>query len=413
MKIKRSGSPKRAVLLPVVLVCSALVAACSSGVTSTGSSDTVEPSLAPGATGSTQMSTTSGSVDRVAGSYESAVTDKVVANDAFDPLTQEITARFTSAGLPGSSLLVIQNGVLVEQEAMGSYDLNTVVPIASASKWLSGVTIMSLVDDGLIDLDEPIRTYLPDTKGPSGAITTRQLMSFTSGLEYDEKIPCYEDLSKTLSQCNAEILALPLLGAPGTGFRYTGTHLHVAAGVAEAVTGKKWEELFQERVAKPLHMDSTTFVAGLHAVAAAPDGHPAPAGSARSTLGDYGRFLEMLAHDGVAPDGTTILSQESIAEMGTDQITDAEYLSAAGNREASRTPYGLAHWVDVTNSDGRALVESSPGKFGFRPWIDHVNNIVGVHLIVDKNTSVRTSGNWVPAATAKALGGTVPDGTRR
>jgi CubicO group peptidase (beta-lactamase class C family) len=358
--------------------------------------------------------------------YPSAITNAVVDNPAFTPLERDITQRITEAQLPGASLLVLQDGKLVEQDAFGSYDLTTTVPIASASKWFSGATIMTLVDDGLLDLDATVRTYLPDTKGPSGNITVRQLMAFTSGLEYDERIPCMDDMAKTLAECNAEILALPLIGKPGTGYRYTSTHLHVAAGLAEAVTHQTWEEIFQERIAQPLGMTSTSFVSGVRPVTAA-DGHPNPAGSAWSTLGDYGRFLEMLVHDGVAPDGARILSSAAIAEMATDQTVGTEFISAAPDRKANDIPYGIGHWLDVVDADGKAIVESSPGKFGFRPWIDHENNIAGVYLIVDKDdehvadspdntggpADVQTSGNFVLVGTAKALGGKMPTEAKR
>jgi len=354
--------------------------------------------------------------------YPTAIVDEEVANPAFEPLMRDIARRVEAAGLPGASLLVLQDGELVQQEAVGAYSLTNVVPIASASKWLAGATIMSLVDDGLIDLDEPIGTYLPEVDGPQAAITMRQLVAFTSGVEYDERIPCYSDLSMTLAECNEVILDLPLLGRPGTGYRYTGTHLHVAAGVVEAVTGQPWEEVFQERIGEPLGMHDTTFIPEQRASTAS-DAHPQPAGSAASTLGDYGRFLEMLVHDGVAPDGTRLLSSEAVAEMSVDQTGDARFVSAAAHRKAAETPYGVAHWLDYVDDEGRALVESSPGAFGFRPWIDHVNDIAGVYLIVDRDDThvedspfqapgtaadVQTSGEFVLVGTAEALGGQVP-----
>jgi CubicO group peptidase (beta-lactamase class C family) len=393
-----------------------------SGATTTtivaGAGSTTTVASAPSGTG-----VTGGTGSPAAKPYTSAITDAVVANPAFGPMEKEITKRVTAAQLPGASLLVLQDGKLVEQNAVGTYDLSTKVPIASASKWLTGATIMTLVEDGLIDLDVPISTYLPDTTGPSAAITMRQLMSFTSGLEYDEKIPCYNDPTTTLAACNAEILKLPLLGKPGTGYRYTGTHLHVAAGVVEAVTHQTYEQVFQERIAQPLGMAQTTFVSALRAGASA-DGHPLPAGSGLSTLGDYGRFMEMLVHDGVAPDGTQILLPATIAEMGTNQIAHADFVSASPDRKANETPYGLAHWLDIVDADGHALLESSPGAFGFRPWFDHVNHIAGVYLIVDQDEThvpdspyntgatapddVQTSGRWIEVGAAKAFGGKLP-----
>jgi CubicO group peptidase (beta-lactamase class C family) len=368
--------------------------------------------------GNTSQGTASGPTEA---GYPTAMVDEEVIDPAFEPLMADIARRVEAAGLPGASLLVLQDGEVVQQEAVGSYDLTTEVPIASASKWLAGATIMSLVDDGLLELDEPISTSLPGVDGPQGAITLRQLVAFTSGLPYDERIPCYGDLSMTLAACNEIILDLPLLGRPGTGYRYTGTHLHVAAGVAEAVTGQTWEEVFQDRIARPLGMDHTTFVHERPGRTAS-DGHPAPAGSAVSTLGDYGRFLEMLVHDGVAPDGTRVLSSEAVSEMSVDQTGDARFVSAAAHRKAAETPYGVAHWLDRVDDEGRAVVESSPGAFGFRPWIDHANDIAGVYLVVDRDDThvedavqapgaaadVQTSGEFVVVGSAEALGGQVP-----
>jgi CubicO group peptidase (beta-lactamase class C family) len=427
------STPRRARTAPwrsaaIAVGVTALLAGCAAAATSTGSGPATVPATAttaPGTSPATSPGTTSvtptSAAAPTAGAYPSAITATPVVNPAFAPLGRDVQRRVSQAGLPGASLLVLHDGKLVEQEAWGSYDLSTKVPIASASKWFSGVVIMSLVDEGKIDLDAPISTYLPEATGPSGRITMRQLVSFTSGLEYDEKIPCYNDPSITLAACNSQILSLPLLGAPGTGYRYTGTHLHVAAGVAQAVTGQEWEDLFQARVAGPLGMTSTTFVSPLRA-AASPDGHPLPAGSGISTLGDYGRFLEMLVHDGVAPDGTRILSSEAVAEMSVDQTGDAKFMSAASYRKADETPYGVAHWLDASTPDGTILLESSPGKFGFRPWIDHVNGVAGVYLVVDQDDShvadspdrapgaadVQTSGEFVITGTAEAVGGRSP-----
>ncbi|MBI1843763.1 MAG: beta-lactamase family protein [Actinobacteria bacterium] len=408
-----------------IMACAALaLAGCSDDQPNTSSStslvkpgrDTEQPSVSTTAQGTVPSN----------GGYRSAITDTVVENPAFAALDADITDRITKAQLPGSSLLVLQKGRLVHQQAYGSYDLTTRVPIASASKWLSGVVIMSLVEEGLIDLDKPIGTYLAEAKGkPSAAITMRQLVGFTSGLEYDERIPCYKDPAVTLAECNATILGLPLIGKPGTGYRYGGVHLHVAAGVVEAVTQKTFEQVFQERVAEPLKMSMTTFTARQNGGAS--DGHPAPAGSAVSTLTDYGRFIEMLVHDGMAPSGERILQSASVREMSKDQTGDARFVSAAPSRKKAETPYGVAHWLDVVDSHDIGLVESSPGAFGFRPWIDRVNDIAGVYLILDTDDShiedspdkqpgtpsVQTSGNFILVGAAKALGGKVPSPRRR
>ncbi len=395
--------PRRArvgTALAAAVALSLVAAAC--GQTGSGAKGVPIPTTStPTGTGTAAAATTKG--------YRSAITDGVVDDPRFDPLQGQVETRLKAAKLDGAALLVLQRGRLVEQEGFGSYGTDERVPIASASKWLTGATIMSVVDDDLLDLDAPISRYLPATKGAAAQITTRQLVSFTSGLPNDERIPCFNDRTVSLAVCNAQILAMPLVARPGTQFRYSGTHLHVAAGVVEAVTGQPFEQVFQERVAGPLGMTSTTF---LRPGEKAAGSHPQPAGGARSTLGDYGRFLEMLVHDGGAPDGSRVLGQASVVEMSKDQTGGAPVVQATEERRAAGTRYGVAHWLDVIGPDGRATLESSPGKFGFLPWIDRTNGVAGVYLVVDRREGAaktpRTSGEFVRTGVAHALGVVLP-----
>lgn len=354
--------------------------------------------------------------------YTSVINDEVVDNTAFDEFERSTKVRMAKAGLPGASLLVVQHGVVAEQEAWMGYTLDTVVPIASGSKWLTAATIMTLVDEGRIDLDAPISSYLDYAKGDVGTITMRQLLSLTSGLNDDERFPCIEDPLVTLDACNREIAKAKLVHEPGAAFRYGGQHMHMAASVAEAVTGELFADLFIERIATPLGMTDTRFLNVTWDQNQTI--HPGPAGTAVSTLGDYGRFLEMIVHDGVAPDGTRILESATLAEMQKNQIGAAEYKKAAAFRMAEKNPYGLGEWLEWVGPDGKAIVLGSDGAFGFRPWIDRQNDIYGVYLIDDRagagyvegdpRTSsddggkVHTSGNWVFADVAEALGGSLP-----
>ena len=352
-----------------------------------------------------------------AGGYLSAIDATVVDDPRFDPLEQRITTALDDAGLPGASLLVVQHGEIVEQEAWGEYTLDTRVPIASGSKWLTAAMIMTLVDEGVLALDEPIATYVPQLSGFAvGTITLRQLMSFTSGLVGDNGAPaCVTTGTGTLQECAAEILRLGAVRPPGSAFVYGSQHMHVAGAIAEIVTGRSFFDLFDQRIAQPLGMDHTVFFQLRDPTSTTVD-HPMPAGGAATTLGDYARFLEMLVHGGVAPDGTRILSEAAIAEMQTNQIGDAEYAAAAPYRMTLRTPYGLGEWLDGIDADGRGIVVSSDGKFGFRPWIDHANDLFGVYLVDDRGSGYvegdpdgrdaarpNTSGLWVFEMTAQAL----------
>lgn len=390
--------------IAVVLATTLALAACS---TDRGAGLAVtQPSAATVPASTVPASTVPRSTVPVTG-YTSAIADVEVDGPAFDDVERGITERVTAAGLPGASLLVVQHGVLVEQEAWLGYDLDTVVPIASASKWLTAATIMTLVDDGLIELDAPISTYVPELTGTVGTITMRQLLSFTSGLVDDDRLACHEDASVTLYDCAVDVVRHGVVHAPGEAFRYGSEHMLVAGAIAELVTGRSFQTLFRERIAEPLHMDHTWFtqVGDPNRPMDEVD-HPMPAGSAVSTLGDYARFVEMIAHDGMAPDGRRILAADTIAEMQHDQIADARYAFAARFRMEAKTPYGLGEWLDEVDADGDAIVVSSDGAFGFRPWIDTRNDLFGVYLVDDREREGGASGPWVFDWVAAAVSST-------
>lgn len=414
-------SSLRRMVTTAVLLCPS-VAACStgSGVESSAVTAPNSTTVDVTTTGSDRATaTTAASADTTppVGGYPSAIHSTIVDDPRFDELQERVTSAVTAAGLPGASLLVVQHGEIVEQEVWGEYTLDTRVPIASGSKWLTAATIMTVVEEGLLSLDEPISTYVGALAGTRvGTITLRQLMSFTSGLVADDKVPCVAAGIGTLQECAAEILRKGLVHEPGAAFRYGGQHLHVAGALAEIVTGKGFATLFDERIAQPLGMDNTAFFQAGDPTAAVVT-HPLPAAGAVSTLGDYARFLEMIAHEGLTPDGTRILLAATISEMQTNQIAGAEYASAAAHRMAAKTPYGLGEWLNSVDADGRGIVVSSDGSFGFRPWIDHANDLFGVYLVDDRSsggveadTGTRdpnqpfTSGLWVFDMTAEAVG---------
>ena len=225
------------------------------------------------------------------------------------------------------------------------------------------------------------------------------------------------DPDTDLATCARRLVANGLRHAPGEEFHYDSVHLTVAAALAEQVTGVPFAELLQQRIAEPLGMSSTRLPQVGDPARDEVD-HPNPAGGAISTLGDYGRFLEMVVHDGVAPDGTRLLTAGSIAEMATNQ-TEGLPVYGSSFRRRSQAPYGLGHWIDWTSADGETLVHSSPGTFGFRPWVDRANDVFGVYLVLDTvepgdpdygdPDRPNASGQWVIEMSAEAVGGSLPE----
>jgi CubicO group peptidase (beta-lactamase class C family) len=290
----------------------------------------------------------------------------------FTEVTRYVDAGWPSLGLPGAALLIAKDGEVVYERYFGAYTPETVVPIASSSKWLSAAVIMTLVDEGKIDLDAKVSRYLPQFVGEKADMTLRQMFSHTSGLV---DFPGAWNYGVTMGEYADRVAREGVMaGPPGSGVRYASASMQVVGAIAEKVTGKPWNTLFIERIGKPCGMDSTTY-------ALRPENrNPLLAGGARSSLRDYGRFLGMIAGKGVCG-GRRILSEAAIREMQKDQTGALPLLRASNDRMGRASHYGLGQWLDVQAPDGRTIQVSSPGAFGFRPWVNLDRAVYGVFMM--------------------------------
>lgn len=256
--------------------------------------------------------------------------------------------RFEDPAIPGPSF----------EDFYGDYGRETVVPIASASKLLSAIVVMTCVERDGLDLDAPVSTYLPQFTGRKGTMTVRQMFSHTSGMPGNSPF-CFDPTITLTQAVNLIALFTPLEADPGTDFCYSQVGMHIAGRVCEVVSGTDWDTLFAERVADPLGLTATDYD-GLYDTT-----NPLIAGGAQSSLRDYARVIRMLV-DGGAYRGTRILEQSSI---------DAMFTNETAGLPRRCTPdlgvdldYGLGAWID-DRPDGTARVES-PGAFAYTPWIE-------------------------------------------
>lgn len=276
----------------------------------------------------------------------------------------------------GCALVLVKDEKVIYRKGFGSHGPDRVIPIASASKWLAGAVIMSLVDEGKLSLDDHASKYLPGFTDAKSTITIRQLFAHTSGLPPEAR--CRNDKrTTTLERCASEIARMKLRAAPGEEFYYGGVSMHAGGRIAEIVSGKSWNELFLERIAAPLGMSQTDFLAY------GPTSNPRPAGDARSSVDEYARFLQMILQRGRF-DGKQILAAGSVAEMHKDQTGGARIAYTIYEKHAQLDQrlllarYGVGMWREKTDESGQLLELSSQGALGFSPWIDVERNLAGV-----------------------------------
>ena len=299
-----------------------------------------------------------------------------------------LAERVRADGLDGGVLAVGRDGVWSERAT--GITAGTVMPIASASKWLTAATLMTLVDEGRLDLDTRVGDLLGDFDGAKARVRVRHLLAHTSGLVSDA---CVTAASGSTAACTARLAAGSAPTArPGTRFVYSGVGYEVVGRIVEVLTGRSFEAAFAERIASPLGMERTSFVRG--------GTHPVPSASATSTATDYLRFLAMLAADGVARTGPAagdrILSAASVAAIEADQVRGVDTSTDGAVRTTGIPTYGLGVWRDVVASDGRIRVVSGNGAFGFYPWIDRRPAGPGTFGVVAVADLVHGSDHAVP-----------------
>ncbi len=305
----------------------------------------------------------------------------------FASVDRSIDQRISTDHLDGAALLVVRNGITLRNRGYGDYDPNTVVPIASASKWLTAATMMTLIDEGQVSLDDPVSNYLPKFTGVAGTATIRQLLSHTSGIAQAD---CIWSTTTTLADCVDQVAAAKPTTSPGTTFAYGNTSYSVAGRIIEVITGLSFEAAFEQRIGGPVGMASTRFDDADGTVTR----NPIPAASAQSSLHDYGRYVQMISADGEI-DGVRVLSPTSVREMERDQVGTLRNPNDFAVRTTGIDTYGLGLWRDVTSTDAAGVLSSGNGAFGFYPWIDRARNSYGVLLVYD---SAHSSDHAVPAS---------------
>jgi CubicO group peptidase (beta-lactamase class C family) len=310
------------------------------------------------------------------------------ATTPFSAADATLRTRVTDDRLPGGVLLVARGDALLHRYAVGRMGERTVIPIASASKWLTSATLMTFVDEGRVRLDDPVSDYLSGFDGAKSDITVRELLSHRSGLP---SAACEGDPSSTLARCVRSIARGPDPTAPpGREFHYSGVGYVIAGRLIERLSGTSFEDAFEARIARPLGMHHTRFdgITGPHTR------NPAPAASARSSVRDYARFLRMLAHDG-AVDGRTVLQPASVAEIERDQVAGLDTSDDAAVQITRIPTYGLGVWRDVVGPDDEIQVVSGSGALGFYPWIDRVHGTSGIVAVDDERNGAEHA---VPAS---------------
>ncbi|MER8103558.1 serine hydrolase domain-containing protein [Kitasatospora sp. NPDC094016] len=253
--------------------------------------------------------------------------------------------------VPGAAIAVLADGEVIDHaagvlnKATGvESTVDSLFQIGSITKVWTTTLIMQLVDEGRLDLDRPVRDYLPEfalgDETAAAAITVRQLTCHTAGFEGDvftdtgRGADAVEKLIATLSD-------VPQLFPPGERFSYNNAGYCVLGRIIEVLRGKCWDDCVRDHLFVPLGLthaatgphDAIRYRAAVGHVAPQPGEEPVPApiwaltasnAPAGSMLAmrprDLLTFVRMHLNDGKADDGGRVLSPESLAVMREPQV---------------------------------------------------------------------------------------------
>lgn len=307
----------------------------------------------------------------------SASLGQVVPNPYnFAAVTQLAQGALVGTGIdspvPGFEVRLYQNGRVVYHRSFGTWSLNRVASCDSATKTMSGMVMMSLVDSSPqpFTLNTRVSDYLPGWTGAKSTITIRQCFSHTAGMDGSLLLSA-PNLS--LRQCANLISDDPLLASPGTAFSYGGTSMHVAGAVAEAAGGQPFITLFANRIAAPLGLTQTRFFTSS-------DINPRIAGGIESTATEFGTAMEMLRNNG-RHNGAQVLSPESVRQMFTRQtatglpVLNSPFIAATPDQQSD---YGVGIWLTARTGTGVLERALAAGARGFSAWIDFDDGMTGV-----------------------------------
>jgi CubicO group peptidase (beta-lactamase class C family) len=295
--------------------------------------------------------------------------------------------RYTDENrVAGAVALILRNGKPVYERAVGWSDkeagrrmtTDTVFRIASQTKALTSASILMLVEEGLVGINEPVGNFIPSFKKTSVAvkdgttvnivpakrpITIHDLLTHTAGISYGTDAYVAQwyqgkglgpaagngwytaDKDEPICETMERLGTLPFVSQPGEAYVY-GYNTDILGCVVEKASGMSLADFIQKRIAGPLRLKDTRFYIPpaerdrLAAVyGSGPDGKivRAPEGSKgqgayiegprksfaggaglTSTARDYARFLEAIRNDGVL-DGVRILAPRTAQLMKTNQ----------------------------------------------------------------------------------------------
>ena len=346
-----------------------------------------------------------------------------VPSERPDAIRSYLQPLIDNRTMAGAVTLVATAERILYLHAAGSRDLsvkatmpaNAMFWIASTSKPMTATAFMMLVDEGKVNLDDPVEKYLPEFHGqmvkaanevkaqsgqaPSGSQTSsqplaaihpirvREILSHTSGLPFKSSAQPGALDTLSLKDSVRSFAAEPLLFQPGTSYSYSNEGIDTAARIIEVVSGMPYEKFMQQRLFDPLGMKDTTFWPDAEQITRLAETYkldaktkdlvnvrisqltyplndrqhrfPMPAGGIFSTAADVSKFCQMILNGGTL-NGMRYLSPASLRAMTTVQNGGMDKQNYGFGWAVSKNSFGHGgaynNAMDIDTATGRIFI---------------------------------------------------------
>lgn len=267
----------------------------------------------------------------------------------------------------GDALIFAQGFGLANQELNVPVTTDTVFRIGSITKEFTAAAVLLLVEDGRIDLDTPIRTYLPTYPEAGGGVTVRHLLHHTSGIRDFTRLPEYRrnrPIDVTPEEVLARFANLPLEFVPGEKHRYCNSGYFLLAVLIERVSGRSFRDFVEQRLLFKLGMRRTWCDSAARIIPNRAAGY--------SKWGDRLRNASTISLSQTTGAGNLastasdlIIWQRGIMKHRLINSASIESMRAKGKLN-NGSPFNYGFGLRITRLDGHQVLRHGGGISGFR-----------------------------------------------
>jgi CubicO group peptidase (beta-lactamase class C family) len=325
-----------------------------------------------------------------------------------------VTAAMKAWNVPGLAMAVVKDGEAVYLKGFGYRDVEQQLPvtpdtlfaIGSCSKAFTTFVMGTLVDEGKLDWETPVRTYIPWFKlydpFATERITPRDLVTHRSGLPRHDAV-WYNNLGASREELVRRLAYLEPSADLRAKWQYNNLMFLTAGYLVETITGKPWEDAVRDRVFGPLGMKDSNFSV-LDSQKAADFAWPyrekddqleripfrvitnvGPAGSINSSVRDMAQWLKVQSGGGKL-DGQAVIKASTLADIQTPHMATGQ---PAERPEISAGDYGLGWMIDVYR--GHKRVHHGGGIDGFISQVQVLpQDGLGIVVLTNSETGLST-----------------------